>query len=289
MKPTRAQLRDLLRRDPALGAWSSRLRPFPGFPDVTHPRQSSHYAALASAIVYQQLSTAAATTIWNRVSALADGARFPEPAELLELDDARLRGAGLSAAKVAALRDLATRIEGGTLQLERLARFSDERIVEELVQVRGIGVWSAQMFLMFRLGRLDVFAPADLGLAEGVRLLDGLAERPGPRELEVRAERWRPLRSVASWMLWRLVEHERERARTVNAPRPQSSEARAPAKARANGAARATPSGPGRRIPRRDRAVRAPQRRGATPARGGASPAEAPAPNAARAPRRRAP
>jgi DNA-3-methyladenine glycosylase II len=90
-------------------------------------------------------------------------------------------------------------------------RLSDEAVIEHLVQVRGIGEWSAQMFLLFRLGRLDVMAPGDLGLQEGLRILDELEERPTPRELAARAEAWRPLRSVASWTLWRIVEHERKR------------------------------------------------------------------------------
>lgn len=213
MLPTPAQLRALARNDPALARWLRRLPPYPGFPDRANPRHSSNYAALASAIVYQQLSTKAATTIWSRVCALTPGAGFPEPEELLALDATALRGAGLSQAKMLALQDLSRRIAARELPLDRLARLGDEAVVEHLVAVRGIGVWSAQMFLMFRLGRLDVFAPGDLGLQEGVRLLDGLAERPAARELAVRAERWAPLRSVASWTLWRLVEHERERLR----------------------------------------------------------------------------
>ncbi len=223
VKPTPKELRALARRDPKLASWLPRLKPFPGFPDRKNARQRSHYAALAGAIVYQQLSTAAATTIWNRACALTPGDSFPEPAELLRLAPEALRGAGLSQAKVAALRDLATRIEARTLPLERLARWPDERVIEELVEVRGIGVWSAQMFLMFRLGRLDVFAPADLGLGEGLRMLDELDERPALRELEARAECWRPLRSVASWTLWRLVEHRRaELAARESAPRTSS-------------------------------------------------------------------
>jgi DNA-3-methyladenine glycosylase II len=90
-------------------------------------------------------------------------------------------------------------------------RGADAAIVEHLVEVRGIGVWSAQMFLLFRLGRLDVLAPGDLGLQEGLRILDELPERPGPKELEARGAVWAPLRSVASWTLWRIVEHERAR------------------------------------------------------------------------------
>lgn len=230
MLPTPAQLRALARRDPALGRWVRELPRFPGFPDRANPRQSSNYAALASAIVYQQLSTKAAATIWSRVCALTPGESFPEPAELLALDVARLRGAGLSQAKTLALQDLARRIVARELPLERLARLGDDAVVEHLVQVRGIGVWSAQMFLLFRLGRLDVFAPGDLGLQEGARILDGTPERPTPFALAARAERWGPLRSVAAWTLWRLVEHTRARESAPIAtppPPPQSAPARA--------------------------------------------------------------
>lgn len=224
MRPTPAQLRALARRDPALGRWVRELPRFPGFPDRANPRQRSHYGALASAIVYQQLSTKAAATIWSRVCALTPGDAFPEPGELLALAPERLRGAGLSQAKTLALQDLAQRIVARELPLARLDRLADDAVVEHLVQVRGIGVWSAQMFLLFRLGRLDVFAPGDLGLQEGVRILDGLAERPSPALLAERAERWRPLRSVASWTLWRLVEHARRAAE----PRKPAAPARAP-------------------------------------------------------------
>lgn len=217
MKPTPAELRALARRDPALGRWMRELAPFPGFPDRKNPRQSSNYGALASAIVYQQLSTKAAHTIWTRVCALTPGAGFPAPEELLALDVTQLRAAGLSHAKTLALRDLARRIVARELPIDRLTRLRDEHVVEHLVAVRGIGTWSAQMFLMFRLGRLDVFAPGDLGLQEGMRVLDGLERRPTHVEAEARAERWGPLRSVASWTLWRLVEHDRERARAAQA------------------------------------------------------------------------
>jgi 3-methyladenine DNA glycosylase/8-oxoguanine DNA glycosylase len=211
MKPTPAELRALARRDPLLArAWRT-LPPFPGFPLRGHPRQRSHYAALTSAIVYQQLSTKAAETIWKRVCALDESAHFPEPERLLVQPDANLRAAGLSRAKVAALRDLCQRIEDGRLALGRLARFSDERVIEELVEVRGIGRWSAQMFLIFRLGRIDVVAEGDLGVQEGLRLLDGLDERPSPQEVLERARSWSPLASVGCWYMWRLVERQRQR------------------------------------------------------------------------------
>jgi DNA-3-methyladenine glycosylase II len=221
MKPTPRELRALARRDPRLGAWLRRLPPYPGFPDEKNPRQRGHYDALASAIVYQQLSGKAAETIWRRIAALTPGRHFPRHDELLRLEDEALRGAGLSRAKLAALRDLCTRIDCGSLGLRDLARRTDEEIVERLVEVRGIGVWSAQMFLMFRLGRLDVMAPGDLGLQEGLRILDGLEERPTPAEVEQRTAIWSPLRSVGAWTLWRLVEHERaeKHARALPAPR----------------------------------------------------------------------
>lgn len=200
-----AQLRSLARRDPKLGAYLSRVEPFPNFPESGYKRLS-HFAALARSITYQQLSTKAAGTIWGRVCKLGGGGRFPSASELLEFDPSSLRGAGLSNNKMLALRDLAERIEDGRLHLRSLGRRSDEEVIEELVQVRGIGVWTAQMFLMFKLGRLDVMAPGDLGLQEGLRALDGLEERPTPAELEERALVWSPLRSVACWTLWRLLE-----------------------------------------------------------------------------------
>ena len=212
MKPSRRELEALARRDPALGAWMRRLPAFPGFPSPGDPRQRTHYDALAGAIVCQQLSTRAAATIWERASALTPGPRFPRTAELLRLPVERLRGAGLSRNKIDALLDLARRVEHGALALPRLSRWSDDRVVEHLIQVRGVGAWTAQMFLLFRLGRLDVLAPADLGVQEGLKLLDRLDERPRPAEVEARAALWRPLRSVGCWTMWRLVDHARQEA-----------------------------------------------------------------------------
>lgn len=208
MKPTTTQLRELARRDPALGRAMKHLEPFPGFPGGAQKAYRTHFHALARAIVYQQLAGAAAKTIHDRVCALSQHGGFPKPEELLALDDQPLRGAGLSQNKLLALRDLAGRIERGELALARIGRKPDERVIEELVAVRGIGPWTAQMFLMFRLGRLDVMAPDDLGVQEGLRRLDGLAARPKPKEALARSEAWRPLRSVACWYLWRLAEEK---------------------------------------------------------------------------------
>lgn len=208
MRPTPSQLRSLARRDPRLGRALRLVPPLPDFPAEGAGRRRSRYEALARAIVFQQLSGKAAGTIWGRACALTPGPRFPTPPELDRLSDGDLRGAGLSGAKQRALRDLAARVADGRLRPRALGHLEDEEVIEELVTVRGIGRWTAQMFLLFQLGRLDVMAPDDLGLQEGLRRLDGLDERPGPRELAARAEVWAPLRSVASWTLWRLVDLE---------------------------------------------------------------------------------
>jgi DNA-3-methyladenine glycosylase II len=153
------------------------------------------------------LAGAAASTIHERVRKLSPKpGRFLTPGEMLSLPEADLRGAGLSKSKTKAIRDLANRVVSGELKLSSLSRLPDQKIVDQITEVWGLGEWSAQMFLLFHLGRLDVFAPGDLGLREGMRILDGLDERPGPAEAEARAEVWAPLRSVASWYLWRLTD-----------------------------------------------------------------------------------
>ena len=203
--PSAAQLRKLARGDARMAAALRDTEPFPGFP-APDVRRLSTYGYLARAICYQQLSGKAAATIWGRLCGLGERGRPPEPAVLLKFTDAELRAVGLSRQKVASLQDLAERVADGRLVTRGLARASDAAVVERLTEVRGIGEWSAQMFLMFKLGRLDVMAPGDLGLQEGLRRLDGLEERPSPKQLETRAAAWAPLRSVASWVLWRLTE-----------------------------------------------------------------------------------
>ncbi len=187
-----------------MGRARRRVAPFPTFPGKEGGQ--SHFHALSRAIVYQQLAGAAARTIHNRVLALTPGPRFPNAAAIQALSDESLRGAGLSANKLKAIRDLSERCLDGRLRLQSISRRPNEEIIEELVEVRGIGRWTAQMFLMSRLARLDILAPLDLGLQEGLKRLDGLAERPKPKELEARGACWSPLSSVASWVLWRLTE-----------------------------------------------------------------------------------
>jgi 3-methyladenine DNA glycosylase/8-oxoguanine DNA glycosylase len=158
-------------------------------------------------IIYQQLAAGAARTIHDRVQALSlNPKRFPTSGEILALPEEALKDAGLSRNKLRAILDLAERVQEGRLKLRTLHRNTDEEVRERLTEVWGIGEWTAQMFLLFQLGRLDVFAPGDLGLQEGIRVLDGLEARPTPAQALERAEVWRPLRSVASWYLWRLVD-----------------------------------------------------------------------------------
>ncbi|MFV2006397.1 MAG: DNA-3-methyladenine glycosylase [Longimicrobiales bacterium] len=204
MKPTPAQLRAIAKRDPVLGAAMKRVPPFPSMPPPN--LKGSHFHTIARSIVYQQLATAAARTIYGRVRDLTPDKGFPTAKQLLDLPEESLRGAGLSRAKTKAIRDLSTRIESGTLRLGGLGRLSDDEIVRRLTTVWGVGEWTAQMFLIFKLGRLDVMPINDLGVQEGLRRLDGLVERPEPDQLLARAELWRPLRSVASWVLWRLTD-----------------------------------------------------------------------------------
>ena len=203
-RPTRAQLRALARRDPALGRVMGELPPFPELPG--EPRRP-YFHTLARIIIYQQLASAAAQTIHDRVQRLSPRPRrFPTAPEILAIPDEELREAGLSRGKLKAIRSLAGHVVEGSLRLRSLSRLPDDEVTRQLTAVWGIGEWSAQMFLLFHLGRPDVFAPGDLGLQEGIRVLDGLTERPTPARALERAELWRPLRSVASWYLWRLVD-----------------------------------------------------------------------------------
>jgi len=159
------------------------------------------YGALLRAIVGQQLSVKAAATIFERVLALFGG-RMPTAGELLAADDEALRGAGLSGRKVEYLKDLAARVESGELDLERFADMPDDEIIAELTAVRGLGVWTAHMFLMFHLGREDVLPVGDLGIRNAAKAAYGLKGPPAPEELERIAAPWRPHRTLACLYLW---------------------------------------------------------------------------------------
>ena len=161
--------------------------------------------ALVRAITYQQLSTKAAGTIHGRLLDLFGGE--PTPEAILRQPDEALRACGLSRAKTAAVQDLAQKSLDGTVQdIAGLAALEDDEVIRRLVEVRGIGVWTARMFLLFTLGRPDVWAPGDLGLREGLRVMTGAEERPTPKAFEAAGEPFRPWRSVACWYLWRATE-----------------------------------------------------------------------------------
>ena len=159
------------------------------------------YGTLLRAIVGQQLSVKAAATIFDRVLALFGG-RVPTAEELLDADETALRGAGLSGRKVEYMKDLALRVKSGELELDRFDELTDEEIVAELTAVRGLGVWTAHMFMIFHLERPDILPVGDLGVRNAVAAAYGLDEPPSPAEMERIAEPWRPHRTLASLYLW---------------------------------------------------------------------------------------
>lgn len=172
--------------------------------DVRSPAET-HFEALVRAIVYQQLAGAAAAAIHGRLVAAMDGVVTPQ--NLLSLPNERLRGAGLSARKTASLQDLATKVLDGTVVLDPagLRAESDDEVIDRLSTVLGIGRWTAQMFLMFQLQRLDVWPTGDLGVRKGFGLAWGIP-MPAPKQLEALGEPYRPYRSVVAWYCWRATE-----------------------------------------------------------------------------------
>ena len=187
------QLATLIRQ---VGAF--RLRPVP---------TQSLFSALLRSIVYQQLSGKAAATILGRVNRIFAPRGTPTPGNLLAVAPERLRAAGLSAAKTLAVRDLAARTLDGTIpSLARIRRMEDEEIIQRLTTVRGIGRWTAEMLLIFRLGRPDVLPLTDLGVRKGFGLTFRRGRLPTSAMMSRRGERWRPYRSAASWYLWRALE-----------------------------------------------------------------------------------
>jgi DNA-3-methyladenine glycosylase II len=164
-------------------------------------RPADAYGALLRAIVGQQLSTKAARTIYLRVLDLFGGAT-PSPEQLLEAGEEDLRACGLSGRKTEYVRDLAAHVLSGELELERLGELEDEEVVEEIVAVRGLGRWTAEMFLIFHLQRPDVLSGGDLGIRKAVQIEYGLEEMPAPKQVLEIGERWRPHRSLASLYLW---------------------------------------------------------------------------------------
>jgi DNA-3-methyladenine glycosylase II len=192
----------LMRRDPKLAALIKRVgKRRPGPASNLEP-----YGALVRAILSQQLSTKAADTIHGRVVALVGGVERLSAASLLTVAPDALRAAGVSRPKISYLRDLAAHVHDGRLDLHALEHLPDEDVIAAITAVKGLGRWSAEMYLMFRLRRPDVFPVADLGIVKGVQKLYGMKARPKPRTMERMAEAWRPYRSVAAWYLWRIHE-----------------------------------------------------------------------------------
>ncbi|OLC32734.1 MAG: hypothetical protein AUH31_00035 [Armatimonadetes bacterium 13_1_40CM_64_14] len=171
---------------------------------------ADHFAALAESILYQQLAGAAAAAIHGRFVALFNGAL--SPTAVLAFRPQKLRAVGLSRNKVASIRDLAAKVADGTVPLDRVGRLSDEEIITRLSVVRGIGPWTAKMFLIFQLRRLDVWPVEDYGVRQGYSLVYGLRRLLTPKQLEIKGERFRPYRTVAAWYCWRAV-HEARRKR----------------------------------------------------------------------------
>ncbi len=187
--------------DPVLGAVIARFGPCRL---VRGRAAGGAFGALARSICFQQLAGAAASTIHGRFAAIFDGR--PTPAAVAATPSDVLRAAGLSAAKAASIKDLAAKCLDGTVRLEGWARMGDDEILDRLVQVRGIGPWTAQMFLMFTLNRPDVWPTGDLGVRVGYGRMHGLAEPPTPAELAAAGEVYRPYRSIAAWYCWRVVD-----------------------------------------------------------------------------------
>ena len=189
--------------DPRLATLIERSRRY----DITPAVSIRPFDALAESIAYQQLNGKAAATIWGRVRALYPKTKWLDPAKVLATPDEKLRAAGLSRAKTAAIKDLAAKTIDGTVPSGRaILRMSDDEIVARLTQVRGIGRWTVEMLLLFDLGRPDVWPVADYGVQKGFAKTFRKRKLPTPKQLMKHGEKWRPYRSVAAWYFWRALE-----------------------------------------------------------------------------------
>jgi len=196
--------------DPVMAQVIEKIGSYKGWPATG----GSHFDAVARSIVFQQLSGKAAGTIHGRFQGLYGG-RTPLPSELAITSDEQLRAIGLSRQKSAYLKDLGSRVTSGELPIETLHELTDEEVITALTQVKGIGRWTAQMFLMFRLGRPDVLPDLDLGVQKGIQRAYRLRKLPTPERVLKIGAKWAPYRTVASWYLWRLLD--------TPAPVPRSS------------------------------------------------------------------
>src|SRR5215208_3150391 len=200
--PHRKALAHLRSVDPILGGIIDRV----GRCRLEARRSGTHYDALVRSIVFQQLSGKAASTIHRRFCEIYPGNR-PRAEHVLITEETALRAAGLSRQKIGYLRDLSARVADGSLPLAHLGRLSDDAIIEHLVQVKGIGRWTAQMFLMFRLGRPDVLPELDLGIQNAIQRAYRMRKRPTPKDVKKIGAKWSPHSTVACWYLWRSLEN----------------------------------------------------------------------------------
>jgi DNA-3-methyladenine glycosylase II len=194
--------RALLRRDPILASIIRGCGPC----GLAETPIREPFTALVRAITYQQLSTSAATTIFNRLLALVANGSSLAPEHLVALSDADLRSSGYSRQKIGYMRDLCDKASAGTIRLDALGQMNDEDVITELTQIRGIGRWSAEMLLIFTLKRPDIFPVDDFGILKAIRLAYRLRKPPTAVRLQKIAEPWRPYRSVACWYLWRSLD-----------------------------------------------------------------------------------
>ena len=197
----RKAIAHLRKVDPTLADVIDRIGPYKGWPSGN----GTHFDAVARSIVFQQLSGKAAGTIHGRFQGLYGG-RTPHPEELATTSDDQLRSIGLSRQKSAYLKDLGARVASGQLPIETLHELTDEEIITALTQVKGIGRWTAQMFLMFRLGRLDVLPDLDLGIQKGMQKAYRLRKLPTPERVKKIGAKWAPYRTIGSWYMWRLLD-----------------------------------------------------------------------------------
>jgi DNA-3-methyladenine glycosylase II len=195
--------RVLLRRDPVLAPI---IRKF-GACGIKTGREADIFCGLVEAIVSQQLSTRAAATIYGRVKALLGGP--PTPEGIMALSDDALRGAGLSRQKLAYMRDLSAKMRDGSIDTAGLTAMPDDEIVAELTKIKGIGRWTVEMLLIFRLTRPDVFPSGDLGIVKAIQKAYNLRKTPDVKRMHRIAEAWRPYRSVAAWYLWASLENKK--------------------------------------------------------------------------------
>lgn len=196
--------RELALRDPILGGIIDRA----GIPSITPHK--NYYQELVESIVSQQLSVKAAATILKRFVALFPGDSFPTPDQILQKDIEELRSVGLSRQKGSYIQDLALKVIDGSVKFDHLDILENQEVIDELTQIKGVGVWTVHMFLMFCMGRLDVLPTGDLGIKNGIQKLYDLPSSPTPAEIEATAKKhdWHPYETVASWYIWHSLDNK---------------------------------------------------------------------------------